>query len=66
MEEIFRTFLQGRKTYITAIATFFAALVAFMNGQIDMLGLIEAVGLAAGMASLRAGIKTEVSSVLGD
>lgn len=64
--ESFRTFLQGAKTYLTAIAAVIAALLGFASGEIDVAGLIAAITAATGLASLRAGIKTEVKRVLGE
>lgn len=64
--EVFRTFLKGAKTYLTAIAGIVAALLGFSEGVIDVSEMVAAITAALGLASLRAGIKTEVKKVLGE
>jgi len=41
-----RTFLAGKKLYLTAIAGILAALIAYGNGTLDTLQLVEAIWLA--------------------
>ena len=64
--ETFRTFLQGYKTYLTAIFGGIAALIAFANGEYDIATFIAALTGALGLAPQRAAIKTEVKKVLGE
>lgn len=64
--EQFRAFLAGAKTYITAAAAVLTALAAFAVGEIDLVGLVTAVFAALGLASLRAGVTTEVKKVAGE
>ena len=63
--EMFRNTLKGAKTYLTAIAAIIAALLGYSEGVIVFDELIGAIMAATGLASLRAGIKTEIEKVLG-
>lgn len=63
--EAFRNFLSGFKTYLTAAAMVIAAVLAFIGGEIQIGGLVEAVLGALGLAALRAGVTTEAKSNAG-
>jgi len=53
--------LQGKKTYIVAAGAIISAIGAFASGQISLMDLIL-VGLnGGGIASLRSGVKADVS-----
>jgi len=51
-----RTWLKGKKTYLTAAAGALGALDAWADGQLDGLALLAALWAAAQAAFLRAGI----------
>ncbi len=54
-----REWLQGKKTYVVAIGAIVAALVAWSQGTMDTMQLVEA-GVAAVLAmTIRAGVTTE-------
>ena len=48
--------LAGRKTYLTAIMTIVTSVIAYLSGEMDLQGLIQAVSTAAIGAFLRAGV----------
>ena len=50
------TALQGKKTYITAAATVVTGLVMFLNGAVDVVGLVTFILNGTGLAALRAGV----------
>lgn len=52
----FLFFLQGKKTYLICASAIITALIAYANGQLGIVGLIQAIFAALGAASLRAGI----------
>jgi small-conductance mechanosensitive channel len=56
-----RTFLQGKKTYITAAIGLLGALAAWADGQIDTVALLASVWAAAQAIFIRAGIASEVA-----
>lgn len=53
--------LQGKKTYITAAATILTAAVAFLNGGMDLAGLIQTASTALIGVFIRSGITLEAS-----
>ena len=56
-----REWLKGKKTYITAAIGLLGAVVAWADGQIDMMGLLAAVWAAAQTSFIRAGIAKETA-----
>ena len=59
--------LAGKKTYLTAAVTIATAVVAYLAGEMDLQGLIQAVSTAAIGAFLRAGVaKAEISASRGN
>lgn len=54
-------FLEGKKTYITAVGVIVAAAVAFLSGEATLLESITAALTGLGLATLRSGVKNEVS-----
>jgi len=52
-----RNWLSGYKTYIVGITTIWTAVGGYASGEIDIVGLVGAILAAAGVMSLRAGIK---------
>ena len=52
------SFLQGKKTYIVALAGAAYAVAQFWSGAIDVNALVAALVAAAGAMSLRHGIST--------
>ena len=56
-----RTFLKGKKAYITAAIGLAGAVVAWADGQIGTAGLLAAVWAAAQAMFIRAGIANEVT-----
>jgi hypothetical protein len=54
--EALRKALDGKKTYLVAIGGIVTALIAFVNGQIDGVGLVTAVFNAVGAMTIRAGV----------
>lgn len=54
-----REALQGYKTYIIAIIAVFSALLAFTNEQASFFEALNAILLATGLGTLRAGVKTD-------
>lgn len=57
-----RKALQGYKTYIIAAIAVFSALLAFTNGDASLFEAINAVLLALGLGTLRAGVKTDTGN----
>lgn len=53
-------FLDGKKTYITAIGVVVSALVAFLTGETTLVDAITTALTGLGLATLRAGVKNEV------
>ena len=49
-------FLKGKKTYLVAIVGILSAVVAYLNGSIDVIGLGSAILQALGISALRAGV----------
>lgn len=56
--------LQGYKTYMVAVAAAITAVVAYLNHQLDVIQLVEALLAAAGAATLRQGITTSSNKVI--
>ena len=50
-------FLSGYKTYIVAVGVVVAAVVAFVNGDVDLAGAINQALVGLGLGTLRAGMK---------
>ena len=48
--------LKGKKTYLIALAAIIGAIAAYANGDMTLLQMAEAIFIACGGASLRAGI----------
>jgi hypothetical protein len=48
--------LQGKKTYLVALAAILTAVVAWLNGAIDVVTLVQTIFAALGGAALRAGV----------
>lgn len=55
-----REFLRGKKAYLTAAIGLLGAVVAWADGQIDLLALAGAAWAAAQACFIRAGIGNEV------
>lgn len=51
-------FLEGKKTYITAIATILTATGSYLAGQIEFAGLLQTVSMALIGAFVRHGISS--------
>ena len=64
MVEKIRLWLQGKKTYLVAIGGIVAAIVAWANGALSGMGLIEAIIAALGLTSLRAAISKVLDLVI--
>lgn len=60
-----RQWLQGKKTYITAIIGLLGAVIAWADGQIDGVALLAAVWAAAQAVFIRAGVAGEVNKTRG-
>lgn len=58
--------LDGMKTYLAATIAVLTALLAFLNGELDILGLVGALSSAGMVAGLRRAITTAVRAILGD
>jgi hypothetical protein len=56
--------LQGYKTYMVATAAALTAVVAYLNHQIDLFQLGEALLTAAGAATIRHGVNTTAQKVI--
>ena len=54
-------FLQGYKTYLTAIAAITGALASVASGSIDLGDAVQLIVAAVLAVTLRAGIKSETS-----
>jgi len=50
------TFLQGKKTYLLSAIAILGAIIGYADNQLTLLQFIEAVMVALGMSSIRAGI----------
>jgi hypothetical protein len=59
-----RLWLQGKKTYITALVGFVGAILAWSNGQIDLTGLLEAAWVAIMACTVKAGQVTSASTAI--
>lgn len=57
--ETIRAALQGKKTYIIAVLAIFSALLAFANGTASIFEVVNAILVATGLGTLRAGVTTE-------
>ena len=55
------TSLQGKKSYLTAAATVITGVVMFLNGAVDIAGLLQFVLTGTGLATLRAGVSKGAS-----
>ncbi len=51
-----KEYLKGKKTYLVAAAAIITAVVGYSDGTLDLIQLIEAVFVAVGFGTLRAGI----------
>lgn len=60
----FLTTLQGYKTYMVATAAALTAMVAYLNHQIDLFQLGEALLASASSATIRSGINTAAVKVI--
>ena len=49
--------LKGKKTYLVCVAGILAAVIGYLNGEISMAQAIEAIFIAIGGITLRAGVK---------
>ena len=49
-------FLKGKKAYIVSLAAILTAVGAYLDGSLDLVGLIAAIFGALGLTTLRAGI----------
>ncbi len=58
------TFLQGKKTYLVCLIAILAAILAYLNHQIDLIQLGEAILAALGGASLRSAQNTTSQRVI--
>ncbi|MGH8335974.1 MAG: hypothetical protein ACRETL_03945, partial [Gammaproteobacteria bacterium] len=58
------TYLQGKKTYLVCLIAILAAILAYLNHQIDLIQLGEAILAALGGASLRSAQNTTAQKVL--
>ncbi|MCL2640590.1 MAG: hypothetical protein FWD53_07090 [Phycisphaerales bacterium] len=56
-----REFLRGRRTYVTAAIGLLGAILAWADGQIEMMGLLAAIWAAAQACFIRAGISNEAA-----
>jgi hypothetical protein len=56
MVEKLRNALSGGKVYLICLGAIIAAVVAFINGEIDVIKLVESVIVAVGGMAMRAGI----------
>lgn len=63
MIEKIRLWLQGKKTYLIAIAAILTALIAFANGALSILGLGEAILAAFGLSAIRAAITKIIDAI---
>lgn len=63
MVEKIRAWLAGKKTYLVAASAVIAALIAFANGAVNILGLIEAVLAALGLTTLRAAVSKIIEAL---
>lgn len=54
--------LQGYKTYIIAAIAVLSAILAYKTGQADLFETINAVLLALGLGTLRAGVKADTAA----
>lgn len=57
--EKFRTFLEGKKTYLTAAIALLIAVLGFATGETSLIDTLDMVLIALGLGSLRAGVTTE-------
>lgn len=53
---VIRALLKGKKTYLISVIGIVGALTAFATGVLTMPQLIEAILVALGLSTLRAGI----------
>jgi hypothetical protein len=59
-----RLWLQGKKTYLTAAVGVIGAVLAWANGQIDLMALVAAVWAAVSMVCLKAGQETSATKAI--
>lgn len=48
--------LKGKKTYLVCIVGILSALVGYINGDVSMAQMIEAIFIAIGAMTMRAGV----------
>ena len=51
------TWLQGKKTYLVVLIGILTAVVGYLNGALDLAGLVTAILASLGIAGLRSAIK---------
>lgn len=58
MIDAIRDFLKGKKTYLVCIVGIITAIVGFADGNLSVAQLIEALFIAVGGMTLRAGVRS--------
>ena len=61
MFDTIREKLQGYKTYIVAAVAVLTAILAWLTGEANIFDTINAIMLATGLGTLRAGISSEAA-----
>ncbi len=48
--------LQGKKTYLVMIGTLLSAVIGYLNGQLELVGLVQAILAAFGLGAVRSAV----------